>query len=241
MYKTAFSLIALVPAALAAQVAAGASARTDTKADAHVGKSTSASVASSASVDAEISAARAHGVPERPIRRRVAEGRAKGASDAQVAAAAHSLRLGLEASEAAMVRAGRAQPSDEEIARGAYAMERGYTDAQIEAVARSAPSDRSLVVAFDVLTRLSERGVPVARALAQVQSKLAARETDASIDALASARTNAGAGAGLGVGHVTGAATATGNAAAGAAASGTSATGSATGAVSGVIGATKKP
>src|SRR5437762_11344578 len=88
MYKTAFSLIALVPAALAAQVAVGASARTDTKADARVGKSTSASVASSASVDAEISAARAHGVPERPIRRRVAEGRAKGASEAQVAAAA---------------------------------------------------------------------------------------------------------------------------------------------------------
>ncbi|HEY8175840.1 MAG TPA: hypothetical protein VIF32_09120 [Gemmatimonadaceae bacterium] len=244
MFKTAFSLMALVPAALAAQVAAGASAQSHTKADARIGKGTSASVESSTSADAEISAARARGLPERPIRRRVAEGRAKGASDAQLAVSARTMRLTLESAEEAMVSAGRARPSGDEIERGAYAMERGYTSAQIQAVTRSAPSDRSLVVAFDVLARLQGRGVPVGRALAQVESKLASRASDASIDALVSANTNANANVGAGASRVTGAtsATATGNAAAGAAASGVSGAASATGTVTGAVGGViKKP
>jgi hypothetical protein len=240
MFKTTISLIALVPVALAAQVSAGASAQSHTKVGAQTGKSTNASVESSMSVDAEIAAARARRLPERPIRRRVAEGRAKGASETQLAASAHSMRLHLESAEEAMVSAGRERPSDQEIERGAYAMERGYTHAQIEAVARSAPSDRSLVVAFDVLARLQDRGLSVTRAVAQVQSKLASRASDASIDALVSANTNANANANLGAGasRVTGATstTATGNAAAGAAASGASAAGAATGTVSGAVG-----
>ena len=52
MFKTAFSLMALVPAVLVAQVAAGASAQSHTKADARIGKGTSASVESSTSADA---------------------------------------------------------------------------------------------------------------------------------------------------------------------------------------------
>jgi hypothetical protein len=246
MFKATFSLIALVPAALAAQVAAGASAQTQTKANAQAGSSSSASVESSASVNAELSAARERGLPERPIRRRVAEGRAKGASDAQLAASAHAMRVNLESAEEAMVSAGRSQPSEPEVERGAYAMERGYTRAEIAAVAKSAPSDRSLVVAFDVLARLSARGVPVSQALAQVQSKLESRASDTSIDALVNANTNVGLGAGAsrGAGALAGnaGASAAGNAAAGAAASGVSgaagATGSVTGAVGGVI---KKP
>jgi hypothetical protein len=244
MLKTTLTLIVLVPAVLAAQAAGSASVQSNTKADAHVGKSTNASVESSASADAEISAARRSGVPERPIRRRVAEGRAKGASEAQLAASAHGLRMNLESATEAMVRAGRSNPSEGEVERGAYAMERGYTRAQIEAVAKSAPSDRSLVVAFDVLARLSARGVPVARALTQVQTKLESRASDASIDALVSSNTNANLGAGASRangGRATGAA-ASGNAAVGAAASGVagaaSATGTVTGAVGGVI---KKP
>jgi hypothetical protein len=244
MFKTAISLIALVPAALAAQVSAGGSAQSQTKVDARVGKNTNAHVESSTSVDAELAAARARHLPERPIRRRVAEGRAKGASDMQLAASAHSMRANLESAAEAMVDAGRSRPSDDEIILGAYAMERGYTHAQLEAVARSAPSDRSLVVAFDVLARLQDRGLPVTRAVAQVQSKLESRASDASLDALVSA--NANANAGIGASRVAGGTAATaragGNAAAGAAASGASAGASATGAVSGAVGAViKKP
>ena len=244
MYKTVFTLLAVVPSVLTAQVAGSASARSDTKASAQVGRGTSADVSSSASVDAELSAARQHGVPERPIRNRVAEGRAKGATEADLAASAHAVRLNLEIAHEALVGAGRSQPSDQETERGANAIERGYTRAQIEAVAKSAPSDRSLVVAFDVLARLSERGVSVSRALAQVQSRLASRASDASIDALVTANADAGASTGVGAGRVAGAAagSVSGNAAAGAAASGASTAGSATGAVSGAVtGVIKKP
>lgn len=234
MLKRTLSLIALVPAALAAQVGAGASAKTQTQADAQLGKSATAGVATSASVDAELSAARANGTPERPIQRRVAEGRAKGASEAQVAASARRLRLTLESAHEAMVSVGRAKPSDEEVERGAYVLERGYTRAQLEAVAKSAPADRSLVVAFDVLARLNARGVSVANAVSQVQSRLAARASDASIDALVDANANVGA-AGANAGGAVGAA---GKATVGAAATGVKGATSVTGAVGGVL---KKP
>lgn len=240
MHRIALSLvIALTPAALAAQTSARAQSQAN--ADAQVKTSSGAQASASTSVDAEIAVARERGLPTRPIRRRAAEGRAKGATEAQVAAAARRMRANLETAHEAMVRAGREQPSDEEVERGAYAMERGYTRAQLEAVVASAPSDRSLVVAFDVLTRLSARGVPVAKALAQVQSKLVSRASDAQINALAT--TNSNAQGSVGAGHgVHGDATATGNAAVGAATKGASGAASATGAVGAAVGAVlKKP
>jgi len=192
MFRIALSLAVLAPGALMAQVAGSASARTDTKVEARAGDGAGASAQTSASIDAELKTARERDLPERPIRHRVAEGRAKGASEVQLAAAARRVRLHMEAAHEAMVAAGRRDPSDAEVERGAYAIERGYTKAQIEAVAKSAPSDRSLVVAFDVLARLSARGVPVANALTQVRTRLEARATDASIETLV--RTNSSAG-----------------------------------------------
>jgi hypothetical protein len=120
MLKSALSLMVLVPAVVAAQASVGASAQTQTSASAQVGRS-NASIESQTSVEGEIAIARAHRVPDRPIRRRAAEGRAKGASEAQMAASARTLRLELEAAYDAMVRAGRDHPSDGEVERGASA------------------------------------------------------------------------------------------------------------------------
>jgi hypothetical protein len=240
MYRIAFSLaIALAPAALSAQVSARA--QSQAHADAQVKSNSGTQASASTSVDAEVAIARERGLPARPIQRRAAEGRAKGASEAQVAAAARRMRVNLETAHKAMVRAGRTQPSDEEVERGAYAAERGYTRAQIEAVVASAPSDRSLVVAFDVLAKLAARGVPVTKALAQVQSKLEARASDAQIDALATMNANTHGGVVAGR-AVQGDAGASANAAVGAAAKGANGAASATGAVSGAVGAViKKP
>ena len=174
MFRTAITLLAFVPAALAAQ--------------------TTASATSSMTVEGEVAAARAWRLPEEPIRRRVAEGRLKGASEAQLALAAHKVRLTMEGAQSAMVSAGRMKPTDEEVERGGNAMERGYTREQLQVVVKSAPSDRSLVVAFDVLTRLNEKGMPVAKALAQVQAKLEARQSDESIGTLLQAQATANAG-----------------------------------------------
>lgn len=195
------SALGFVPAVVSAQTA---TASASTNANAKVGKD--ASVQSSTTVEAELTAARKRELPEAPIRRRVAEGRAKGASEAQQAQAARKVLLTMEAAVEAMASGGRAHPTDEEVDRATGAMERGYTRAQVEAVAKSAPSDRSLVVAFDVLTKLNERGVPVAKALAQVTSKLEARQPDVDIQTLLGAQ----AGAGIGVSKPPGQASANG-------------------------------
>ena len=235
MYRTAMIAAVLVPTLAAAQATVSASSQASARAQA--GRN---NAQASSSVDAEIAIARQSGVPTNPIRRRAAEGRAKGAAEAQVALAARRVRMNLEAAHSAMVRAGRTRPSDQETEQGAAVIERGFTRAQVEAVARSAPSDRSLVVAFDILTKLAARGVETGKALATVQSRLEARATDAQLSALASGNASAGAGAGaangLGANAAAGA-----NAAVGAAATGTKGATSVTGSVTGTVGGVIKP
>jgi hypothetical protein len=232
MKKIATSVVlALTPAVLFAQTSARAQAQSSTSAEVKTGH---AQASSSTTVDAEVAVARERGLPTQPIRSRAAEARAKGHSELQAALAARRVRANLEAAHEAMIRAGREQPQDGEVERGGYAIERGYTSAQIEAVAKSAPSDRSLVVAFDVLSRLAARGVPTTNAIAQVQSRLEARAPDAQITALAATSTNVGTGAGRVVQGTTTGATST--AAGVTAGKGTaSVTGTVTGAVSGVV------
>lgn len=225
--------LTLTPALLMAQ----ASAKGEATASSRAGVQGSA-VRANAGVDAEVAVAREKGLPTQAIKRRAAEGRAKGASEAQVALAARRVRMNLEAAHEAMVRAGRAKPSHEETEGGAMAIERGYTRAQIEAVAKSAPSDRSLVVAFDVLTRLVARGVASEKALAQVRSRLEARASDAEISGMASANAGLGVGVGAGSGSAAAGARTGVSATAGATKGATSVTGGITGTVGGVI---KKP
>jgi hypothetical protein len=236
MKTTTASLIALlVPAALCAQVGgqAGAQASASTAArvnGASVSGSTNAtasgefrapsdfSAAGAAKLNAMYADAAVHHVPREPIANRVAEGRAKGASEATVIASAGHVKANLEATHDAMVAGGRTQPSDEECERGAAAMERGVTKAQIEAIARSTQGDRSLVVAFDVLAKLAARGVPVGQAVAQVQSNVSNGASDATLTALVSSSGSANAG------NTAAGATATGNAAAAAKPAGTTLT-----------------
>ena len=228
MNRIALSLaLAFTPAVLAAQ-----SAQAHAHGDAATSvKTKPAQVTASTTVDAEIGIARDRGLPTRPVERRAAEARAKGRTEAEAAIAARDLRVHLESAHDAMVRSGRARPSEDEVERGGYAIERGYTRAQVEAVAKSAPGDRSLVVAFDVLSQLVARGVANENALAQVQSRLEARASDEQIEGLVTAAANANANANLGAGA---AGAAKGTVRAGAAAGGAAA--GAAGAVGGTVG-----
>ena len=199
MKATTLTLVlTLAPVALIAQASAQVKASSQGSASTQ-GKQASASASADADVqaprdwsaesrtklDAIYTEARAQKLPVRPIARRVAEGRAKGASEATILTSAGVTEANLSATQEAMVTAGRTHPTDAEIERGAYTMESGVTKVQIEALVRHAPADRSLVVAFDVLARLMARGVPVTEAMAQVQSKIDARASDAAISALA--------------------------------------------------------
>jgi type II secretory pathway component PulF len=179
-------------------------------------------------------------VSDAAIAKRVAEGEAKGASEAQILVAANRVKTDMEVTQEAMLAAGRAKPSADETERGAMLMARGVTAAQIEAMARRTPSNRSLVVAFDVVSQLATQGVPVTQALARVQAKIDSRASDAALLKLAGSATT-GVGAGVSTAAPPGAAAgATVQGAANAAARGTTTgvAGTVAGTVTGVV---KKP
>ncbi len=199
MKRTTWIIIALTlaPAALAAQVTAQASgaaqARTaPVKADAKVDANAEArfkapkgwTAEGATKLEAMYADAEKRDVPREPIADRVAEGYAKGASQTTILASVGEFKSRMEATHDAMVSAGRKKPSHEEVERGAMLMERGVTRVQIETMAKRTPSERSLVVAFDVLGQLAARGVPVTQALTRVQAKLDARASDAAIISL---------------------------------------------------------
>ncbi|HET8633351.1 MAG TPA: hypothetical protein VFL88_04335 [Gemmatimonadales bacterium] len=165
-------LMAAVPAAAAAQ---GASDTTQTGAE----------VRASGSTTIEIQAlrreARDSQVPEQAVANVIAEGRAKGASDAQVVATGRASIKRLAAARQALISAGRERPSDAEVQHGATLMAQGATSAQLTALAAKASADHSLSVVLASAASLAARGEPVAEAMAQVSSRLYAGASDAEL------------------------------------------------------------
>ena len=264
MSRIGFSLaISLVPAIAAAQARTQVSASTsaDARVEAHGRDSSShripASYSTQSRTQLEITLTRADSerLPRRAIEDRIAEGQAKGASEAQVVAQSGKMLAHLEASHAALVKAGRSHPSDEETTRGAEVLARGYTSVQLETVAKSASPDRGLSAALETLVALRARGEATDRAVVAVTSNLAKNASDETIASLAgsaSANANSNAAVGTTGGHgsaatgVAGSVGANASGAAGSVGAGAGAAagaaghlggvaGSATGAVSGVV------
>ncbi len=138
MLRMSLVMLALVPAALAAQAGATTSVKVQLKADGEVSKKPGAEATAQA--------------------------------------------------QTALVSAGRATPTSDEVSRAAIAIEKGFTMAQIEAIAKAAPADRSLVVSFNVVAKLTEHGVTAADAASKVQAKLQAKDPDTAIEALVEAK-----------------------------------------------------
>jgi hypothetical protein len=240
MRASAFSaILACVPAILVAQASPptqppktppGAQAGVQATSNGNVDLPGTLSAGAKTKIDATIQAAHAKNIPDQPIRDRIADGQAKGATEAQIVEAAQGVETRLEASQAALIQAGRAKPQDAEIASGAQAMERGATAAQISALVKHAPADRSLAVSFDVLSKLTAKGEAVDAAIEKIAAKLDAGATDAVVSSLVS-----GANPPAGTNPPAEGATATGNAAA----AGTAAVTAGKGVTAGVTGAVK--
>ena len=79
-------------------------------------------------------------------------------------------------------RARGAKPSGDEVEAGAEAMRKGVDGAKVSALARSAPSGRSLAVPFYVIGSLVDRGLPSDSALQRVADRLKARATDRDLE-----------------------------------------------------------
>jgi hypothetical protein len=134
-------------------------------------------------VSARIAAARARELPAQALENRALKFAARGVKPEQIerAVAEHATRL--EQAKQALEAARAQRPSNDEVAAGAEAIRMGASGADVSAIAKSAPRDRSLTVAFTVLTALSSH-VPVDEALKRVQEQLLARASDAEIEKL---------------------------------------------------------
>jgi hypothetical protein len=142
---------------------------------------------SKAKIDAAFASVRAKNLPDAPLRERIADGQAKGATEAQVVEGVQNVQARLEASQTALIKGGRAQPDAREIAAGAEAMEHGTTADQVSGLVKHAPAGRSLAVALNVLAKLEANGEPVDGALAKITTKLDAGATDDAVASLAGA------------------------------------------------------
>lgn len=84
-----------------------------------------------------------------------------------------------------VLRDARAQaPARDEIEAGAEALREGVDASSIAALARSAPSGRSLSVPLFVMGNLATHGTPAADALRLVSDRLQARASDADLERL---------------------------------------------------------
>lgn len=140
---------------------------------------------------AQIADARARQLPAAALEHRAAELAAKGAPGGVIDAAVTDLARGLAAGSDALARGGHAPASDAETEAAAAALTSGADGAAVSALARSAPSGRSLAVPLYVLSGLMDRGLPSDQALARVQAGLAARLSDRQLESGAEHAANA--------------------------------------------------
>jgi hypothetical protein len=83
------------------------------------------------------------------------------------------------------LQAGRGDtPSDEEIEAGAEALRQGVEGATVSALAKEAPSGRSLAIPLYVIGGLVDRGLPSDEALALVLARLEDQATDEELEQL---------------------------------------------------------
>ena len=178
-------LITVVMTAMPALLAAQATGTANGEVQGKVDVPSTYSADSRTKIEAAFSAAHTKNLPDQILRARLTEAQAANSAEADVVTSIQKLESQLEATQGALVQAGRQNPSADEVTAAATAMEHGLTAEQIGALAKDAPADRSLAVAFNTLNKLAARGQPIDQALASVQAKLQAKATDDAIATLA--------------------------------------------------------
>jgi hypothetical protein len=133
---------------------------------------------------ATIAEARARQLPAEALESRALKFAMRGESPAAIerAVAEHSARLAQSQTTLSTARGGR--PAADEVEAGAEAIRQGVDGSAVSALAKSAPSGRSLAVPLYVLGQLAARGLPSDDALARVEERLAARASDAELEQL---------------------------------------------------------
>ena len=129
---------------------------------------------------ATIAEARVHNLPAHALEQRALKFAAKGVEPALIARSIEQQEDRMEKAKDALDN-GR-KPSSDEIEAGAEAMRQGVDGTAVSALAKSAPSGRSLAVPLFVIGSLVDRGLPSDDALQRVLAKLQSRASDSEIE-----------------------------------------------------------
>ncbi len=158
-----------------------------------------------AHVLAVIADARTNGLPAGALEQRALKFAARRVPAAEIARAVAE-QAERQARVKGLLEAARGAARDDEIDAGAEAIREGLDGQDVSALAKSAPSGRSLTIPLYVLGSLTSRGLPSDKALARVSQSLAAGAGDAELEALPAQALSARGGAPGDVGRDLGAA-----------------------------------
>lgn len=144
-----------------------------------------------------IAKARSRELPAEALENRALKFAAKGVKPDAIEKAVIEHEERMERVRDTLQKARGHKPAGDEIEAGAEAVRKGVDGAKVSALAKGAPSGRSLAVPLYVIGSLVERGLPSDSALKRVQEKLAARASDRDLENM-SAASPAQAVAGMG-------------------------------------------
>ena len=132
---------------------------------------------------ARIAAARAHQLTAQALEQRALKFAARGVAPADIERSVGEQADRMEEAKEAL-ESGRGHAAGDEIEAGAEAIRQGVDGSAVSALARSAPSGRSLAVPLYVIGSLAARGLPSDAALARVRDRLAAGASDSDLEQL---------------------------------------------------------
>lgn len=125
-----------------------------------------------AAVSALVDTARARGLPGTPLVDKALEGAVKGVPAERIVPAVRIVLDQLDASANALHEAGVANPGDQAVEAGAFAIAAGMTVSDVAAIAGTANQGHRAAVALQVAGALAALGVPRPETVALVRAEL---------------------------------------------------------------------
>jgi len=133
---------------------------------------------------AAIAKARAHGISGDALENRALKFAAKGVAPASIERSIVEQEQRMESVRDTLQRARGHKPTDDEVDAGAEAVRKGVDGSKVSALAKSAPSGRSLAVPLYVIGSLVDRGLSSDSALARVEARLQLRASDRDLESI---------------------------------------------------------
>ena len=151
---------------------------------------------------ATIADARTHGLAADALEQRALKFSARGVAPDNIERSVAEQAQRQAQAKSLLESARETPPSTDEVEAGAEAMREGVDGQDVSAIAKSAPSGRSLSVPLYVLGSLTSHGVASSDALARVKQRLSTGATDADLESLPAQATDNAAGPGAAPGQV---------------------------------------